>query len=130
MIQAICSDHQPHGTDAKLASFSESAAGIAGVETLLSLTLRLVDDDVLSLPRAIAAITSEPARILGTELGQLSEGAPADICIFDPDTTWTVDAELLRSNGTNTPFDGWTLPGKVRWTLVAGQVRYEDIPTG
>ena len=100
------------------------------METLLSLTLRLVDDDVLSLPRAIAAITSEPARILGTELGQLSEGAPADICIFDPDTTWTVDAELLRSNGTNTPFDGWTLPGKVRWTLVAGQVRYEDIPTG
>ena len=90
--------------------------------------LQLVDDNVLPLQKAIAAITSEPARILGTELGQLSEGAPADICIFDPDTTWTLNAELLRSNGTNTPFDGWTLPGKVRWTLVAGQVLYEGLP--
>ena len=129
VIQAICSDHQPHGTDAKLAPFSESAAGIAGVETLLSLVLQLVDDNVLPLQKAIAAITSEPARILGTDLGQLSEGAPADICIFDPDTTWTLNAELLHSNGTNTPFDGWTLPGKVRWTLVAGQVLYEGLPT-
>jgi dihydroorotase len=128
VIQAICSDHQPHGTDAKLAPFSESAAGIAGVETLLSLVLQLVDDNVLPLQKAIAAITSEPARILGTDLGQLSEGAPADICIFDPDTTWTLNAELLHSNGTNTPFDGWTLPGKVRWTLVAGQVLYEGLP--
>ena len=99
------------------------------METVLSLALQLGEDNVLLRKEAIAASRSEPARSLGTDLGQLSEGAPADMCIFDPDSTWTLNAELLHSNGTNTPFDGWTLPGKVRWTLVAGQVLYEDLPT-
>jgi dihydroorotase len=122
VIQAVCSDHQPHGTDAKLAPFSESAPGIAGLETLLSLTLRLVNEGVLTLPQAIAAVTSKPAKILGIDVGQLGVGAPADICVFDPDGERQLDAQKLQSNGTNTPFDGWTLCGIVRWTLVAGKI--------
>jgi dihydroorotase len=127
VIQAVCSDHQPHGTDAKLAPFSESASGIAGLETLLSLMLRLVDKDVLTLSKAIAAVTSNPAKILGIDLGQLGLGATADICIFDPDAEHPIDAQNLQSNGTNTPFDGWTLRGTVRWTLVAGKVVNDQV---
>ena len=126
VIQAVCSDHQPHGTDAKLAPFSESAPGIAGLETLLPLMLRLVDEGVLTLPKAIAAVTSKPAKILGIDVGQLGIGAPADICIFDPNGEQQIRAHNLQSNGTNTPFDGWMLRGIVRWTLVAGKVVYEN----
>ena len=126
VIQAVCSDHQPHGTDAKLAPFSESAPGIAGLETLLPLMLRLVDEGVLTLPKAIAAVTSKPAKILGIDVGQLGIGAPADICIFDPNEEQQIRAHNLQSNGTNTPFDGWMLRGIVRWTLVAGKVVYEN----
>ena len=126
VIQAVCSDHQPHGTDAKLAPFSESAPGIAGLETLLSLMLRLVNEGVLTLAQAIAAVTSKPAKILGIDVGHLGVGAPADICVFDPDGERCIDAQNLQSNGTNTPFDGWTLCGTVRWTLVAGKIVYQN----
>ena len=125
VIEAICSDHQPHGLDAKLAPFSESSPGIAGLETLLSLTLKLVDEDVLKLPEAVAALTANPARILGIDTGQLSIGARADLCVFDPTEQWQVDAGKLRSNGSNTPFDGQSLPGAVRWTLVSGEVVFD-----
>ena len=84
--------------------------------------LRLVDEDVLTLSKAIAAVTSNPAKILGIDLGQLGLGATADICIFDPDAEHPIDAQNLQSNGTNTPFDGWTHRGTVRWTLIAGKV--------
>jgi dihydroorotase len=125
-IQAICSDHQPHGFDAKLAPFSESAPGIAGLDTLLSLTLKLVNEGVMKLPEAIAALTSNPARILGVDAGELSIGARADLCVFDPNKQWQVDAKKFRSDGTNTPFDGLTLPGVVRWTLISGEVVFDQ----
>jgi dihydroorotase len=122
VIEAICSDHQPHGFDAKLAPFSESSPGIAGLETLLSLTLKLVKEDVLTLPDAVATLTANPARILGIDTGQLSIGARADLCIFDPNKEWKVDARKFRSNGTNTPFDKHSLPGVIYWTLVSGEI--------
>ena len=125
IIQAICSDHQPNGFDAKLTPFSESAPGISGLETLLSLTIKLVDEGVLNLSQALATITINPGRILGIGVGQLSVGAMADICVFDPKTKWIVDASHLRSNGTNTPFDGQSLPGTVHWTLVAGAIVFD-----
>ncbi len=124
VIDAICSDHQPHGLDAKLAPFSESASGIAGLETLLSLTLKLVDEKVISLPNALGRITSQPARILGIDVGQLTPNAPADICIFDPDKQWQVDAMRLQSQGRNTPFDQQFLKGIPITTLVAGKISY------
>ena len=124
ILDVICSDHQPHGLDAKLAPFSESAPGIAGLETLLSLTLKLVNEGVLSLSDALAKVTANPARILGIDIGQLGTGAPADICVFDPTASWQVNAAQLCSNGSNTPFDQQSLPGIVETTLVAGEVRF------
>jgi len=121
VIDAVCSDHQPHGMDAKLAPFSESEPGICGLETLLSLVLKLVAETTLSLTDAIARVTTHPAQILGIEVGRLLPGAPADICVLDPAASWQVDSAGFISGGSNTPFDGGTLPGIVRAVLVAGK---------
>jgi len=121
VIDAVCSDHQPHGMDAKLAPFSESEPGICGLETLLSLALKLVAETTLSLTDAIARVTTHPAQILGIEVGRLLPGAPADICVLDPAASWQVDSAGFISGGSNTPFDGGTLPGIVRAVLVAGK---------
>lgn len=121
VISAICSDHQPHDRDAKLAPFAATEAGISALETLLPLTLRLVDEGVLTLERAIAKLTSQPADILGIDAGRLTVGNPADICIFDPKAHWSVSEETLVSAGKNTPFLGWELSGRVTRTLLAGR---------
>jgi len=125
VISAICSDHQPHDRDAKLAPFAATEPGISALETLLPLTLRLVDEEVLGLSDAIARLTSEPAQILGSDRGQLAEGAVADICIFDPQQHWTVSEESLHSAGKNTPFLGWELQGRVVQTLLGGRTVYQ-----
>jgi len=125
VITAICSDHQPHEPDAKLAPFARSEPGISALETLLPLTLRLVNEEVLSLPDAIALLTQRPAEILGVETGQLGLGATADICMFKQDEEWTLDANSIRSRGQNTPFLGQRFKGKVRSTLVGGKVVYK-----
>ena len=123
-ISAICSDHQPHDADAKLAPFAETEAGISALETLLPLSLRLVDDGVLSLSEMIATLTIEPARILGLPSGQLGVGGCADICIFDPLQHWTVEPEKFISNGKNSAFGGWELKGRVTHTLLNGRLVY------
>ncbi|MFQ5994775.1 MAG: dihydroorotase [Acidiferrobacterales bacterium] len=125
VVSAICSDHQPHEPDAKLAPFAAAAPGISGLETLLSLTLKLVDEGVLTLSEAIARITSKPADILGIDTGHLAVEATADICIFDPDQWWTLRENKLVSRGHNTPFIGWELRGQVTHTLVGGEVVFE-----
>lgn len=122
VIGAICSDHQPHESDAKLAPFCETAPGISGLETLLPLSLRLVEEGVLTLPEAIARVTSGPAEILGIDAGHLSPGARADICICDPAEAWQLRIEDLRSAGKNTPFLGWDFKGRVSHTLLAGRL--------
>ncbi len=126
VISAICTDHQPHGADAKLAPFSEAATGIAGLETLLPLTLDLVNGGNLTMSQAIASISSNPAGILGKDCGQLSIGASADICIFDPNENWQPQVENLRTRGRNSPFLGQTMKGRVKWTLVKGNIVYRD----
>jgi dihydroorotase len=120
-ITAVCSDHQPHDADAKLAPFSETEPGISALETLLPLTWRLVDEGLLTPIEAIARLTQHPARILGLDKGQLAEGAVADICIFDPAQHWSVNADQLVSQGKNTPLDGWELKGRVTYTLLNGK---------
>ncbi len=125
-ISIICSDHQPHDLDAKLAPFADTEPGISGLETLLPLTLRLVTEGVVPLMDAIAKVTSEPAQILNlTDSGTLNKGARADICIFDPEQHWTVEPEQLLSAGKNTPFAGWELVGKVTHTLLEGRLVYQ-----
>jgi len=124
-ITAVCSDHQPHEPDAKLAPFSDSAPGISGLETLLPLTLKLVDEAIVSLPQAIALLTHRPADILGVEIGRLGVGATADVCVFDPDVRWTLTPQTLVSRGHNSPFLGRELRGRVTHTLVGGRLVYE-----
>lgn len=123
-LGAICSDHQPHEEDAKLAPFPATEAGISALETLLPLTLQLADDGVMPLTEAVQRITCGPAEILGVDAGTLAEGMPADICIYDPERPWTVDESTILSAGKNTPFIGWEFTGRVTHTLVDGRVVY------
>ena len=123
-IQAICSDHQPHEAAAKAAPFAATEPGITGLETLLPLSMLLVEQGVLSLPQLIEKLTSGPASILGIEAGSLSVGATADLCIFDPEAQWQLTPETSLSKGKNSPFMNYPLKGKVSHTLVNGQVVY------
>jgi dihydroorotase len=121
---AICSDHQPHEPDAKLAPLPSTEPGISGLETLLPLTLKLVDEGVLPLVDAIARLTYQPANVLGIQSGTLGAGARADICIFDPRQEWQLESGAMVSRGHNTPFDGWHFRGRVTHTLVDGRIVY------
>lgn len=123
-ISAICSDHQPHEQDAKEAPFPETAPGISGLETLLALTLRLVDEGVLPLREAIARITCGPADLLGLPQGRFTVGGSADVCIFDPQAHWTLIREEMQSEGHNSPFEGWEFTGQVTHTLFNGRLVY------
>ena len=125
VVSAVCSDHQPHEPDAKLAPFAESEPGISGLETLLPLTLKLVDEKLLTLNEAIALLTVKPAEILGVECGTLSVGATADICIYDPKANWVLGTDKFTSRGRNSPFIGWEFTGRVSHTLVGGEVVFE-----
>ncbi len=120
-IDAICSDHQPHELDAKLAPFQQTAPGISAVETLLPLTLRLVDEGVLSLSQALSKVTTAPAHIIGSTAGRIAVGAPADLVLFDPEALWELNIQHMLSEGKNTPFAGWSFNGAVKRTLLAGQ---------
>ena len=124
-ITAICSDHQPHESDAKSAPFSLTEPGASTIEMLLPLTLQLVRDKNLTLLQAIATLTSAPAKIAGLDTGNLSIGSRADVCIFDPELSWTVARKSLLSAGKNTPFASWEMTGKVTHTLVDGKIIYQ-----
>ena len=124
-INAICSDHHPHDDDAKSVPFSMAAPGGSTIDTLLPLTLKLVREDVISLPRAIAALTSAPAIIAGIETGHLAVGARADICVIDPKLVWSVGEDSLSSAGKNTPFAAWEMIGKTICTVINGEVVYQ-----
>jgi dihydroorotase len=122
VIDAICSDHQPHDIDAKLAPFASTEAGISAVETLLPLTLKLVEQEVIDIATAITRLASIPAAILGLNRGQLAAGSAADICIIDPDVEWQLDSNDMLSRGKNTPFNGWAFRGKAVQTLIGGKL--------
>ncbi len=124
-ISAICSDHQPHEPDAKLRPFSETAPGISGLDTLLPLALRLVDAGVIDLSAMVDRLSLQPARILGIDGGELTPGSRADVCIFDPEADWVLDATALASQGRNTPYLDWEMRGRVTATLLAGRVVHQ-----
>lgn len=123
-LNSICSDHQPHDVDAKLGAFPETEPGMSSLETLLPLMLELVTQQALTLKQGIATLTSNPANILRINSGALTPGFAADLCVFNPDLNWQVNTESWRSMGTNTPFWGQTLTGRVTHTLQAGQIIY------
>ena len=123
---ALCSDHAPVDDDAKQLPFGEAETGATGVELLLPLTLKWAEESRLPLAQGLARITSDPARVLGINAGRLTPGASADICIFDPERYWKVEAQALKSQGKNTPFIGIEVKGRVRYTLVEGQIVFES----
>ncbi|MFA6179153.1 MAG: dihydroorotase [Candidatus Methylopumilus sp.] len=124
-IDAICSDHTPVDDDAKLLPFAEAETGATGLELLLPLTLKWAAENKVALSDAIAHITSTAAGIMGVSGGHLGIYADADICIFDPEQYWKVEASALISQGKNSPFLGLELAGKVRYTLVNGHIVHQ-----
>jgi len=124
-IDALCSDHAPVDEDAKQLPFAESEPGVTGLELLLPLTLKWAEEMRVALPEALATVTCKPGAILGVPAGDLAAGRDADICVFDPNARVKITADFLKSQGKNTPFIGYELPGRVRYTLVGGQLVYE-----
>jgi dihydroorotase len=124
-IDALCSDHAPVDEDAKQLPFAESEPGATGLELLLPLALKWAEEAHVALPDALATVTSKPAAILGVPAGDIAPGRDADVCVFDPNARVMITTDFLKSQGKNTPFIGYELPGRVRYTLVNGQVVYE-----
>ncbi len=124
-VDCLCSDHTPVDEDGKQLPFAEAEPGATGLELLLPLTLKWGAAHKLPLAVTLARITSDPARILGVATGRIATAAPADLALFDPGAAVRVTAESLKSQGKNTPFLGYELAGRVRYTVVAGNVVYE-----
>ena len=125
-IDAIASDHAPHSSIEKDVEFAYAANGIIGLETSLSVCLKLVHDGILTIQQLIEKMSVNPARILKIPKGSLAPGCDADITVIDPDRSWTVDADAFHSKGRNCPFHGWDLTGKAIVTIVGGEIKYAD----
>ncbi len=125
-IDAVVSNHSPVDDDAKQLPFAEAEVGATGIELLLPLVLKWAEQSGLTLSDTLARVTMQPARILGLDAGHLAVGKAADICVFDPEQYWKVEPAALKSQGKNTPFLGMELRGKVRYTLVNGQIVYKS----
>jgi dihydroorotase len=131
-IDALVSDHTPVDEDAKALPFAESEPGATGLELLLSLACKWAQDSGIALNQALGVVTHRPAAVVGSALGSMAAsagrlvaGGAADICVFDPNAAWTVEASALRSQGHHTPFGGYELPGRVRATFVGGKLAYQ-----
>ena len=127
---AVATDHAPHTEVDKAVEFGAAANGISGLETALGVLLAAVDAGRLTHPRAIAALTTGPAGVLGVRSRRgnavgLVEGAPADLVVFDRSERWTVTPDGLASRGKNSPLVGHALSGKVLVTLAGGRIAYE-----
>jgi len=125
VISAICSNHQPLDNDAKQGPFAQTKPGISGLETLLSLTMKLVDDGEISLKQAVANLTCNPATILNIDAGQLKVGGSADICIINPAAHNECQPQQFVSSGKNSPFTGWLFNHEVSHTLFNGKLVYQ-----
>lgn len=124
-IDVLCSAHDPRGPEAKRLPFADAEPGASGAETLLTLTLGLVRDGTIDLPRLAALTSANPAKILGVEGGSLAEGAPADIVIVDRDVPWRIEGARFRSAARNTPFEGLPVQGRAVRTLKGGRTIFE-----
>jgi dihydroorotase len=125
LIDIVMSDHNPQDVETKRLPFAEAAPGAIGLETMLTAGLRLVHGEHLSLLQLLAAMSTRPAELLGLPGGSLRNGAPADVIVIDPDTSWVLDPSDLKSKCKNTPFDEARLEGRVVRTIVAGRTAYE-----
>lgn len=112
-IDVLCSGHDPHGPEEKRLPFADSSAGAAGAATLLALSLGLVRDGTVTLPRLFALLASAPAAILGVETGMLRPGLPGDVILVDDGAPWRIDADTTAGKAGNSPFDGLPVQGRV-----------------
>ena len=127
ILEVISTDHAPHSEEEKSKGFENSPFGIVGLETSVGLTYtKLVKPGHITLKQMIEKMSYNPAKILGIDKGTLKEGSVADITIFDPDEEYTVDKNDFESKGKNTPFDGYKLFGKVKYTILDGEIVYND----
>ena len=124
-IDVIATDHAPHSFIEKEVEFDLAANGIIGLETSLSLSLKLVENGVITITGLVEKMSKNPARILGLE-NDLIVGRPADITIIDPDRSYQVDADSFQSLSRNTPFDGWNMKGKAVLTMVEGKIVFHE----
>ncbi|WP_417256839.1 dihydroorotase [Celeribacter halophilus] len=125
LVDVISSMHTPQDEESKRLPFEEAASGAVALETLLPAALRLYHAGQLTLPELFRAMSLNPAKRLGLETGRLSEGAPADLVLFDADAPFVLDRFTLRSKSKNTPFDGARMQGIVKGTWVDGQRVFE-----
>ena len=124
-LDAIACDHAPHARTDKEVEFEYASNGISGLETSLGLSIKLVQEGILSWPDLIAKMSCNPARILNLPAGTLAPGSPADVTLIDPNRDWTVDVKAFCSRGKNSPFHGLTLSGRAVMTLVDGLIKYD-----
>jgi dihydroorotase len=126
-IDCLATDHAPHTREEKELEFDKAPFGILGLETALGLYAKaLIDPGHLNWLQLIEKMTITPARVMNLEnKGTLQPGAPADITIFHPNSPWKVDANTFQSKSCNTPFTGWELKPKIRWTLVNGRIVFD-----
>ncbi len=122
VIDVVVSDHNPQDADTKRLPFAEAADGALGIETLLGAAMRLVHTGDITLPRLLAALTANPARLLRQETGRLAAGAPADLVLIDPDLPYVLDKRRLKSRSKNSPFDEARLQGAAVLTVVGGRI--------
>ena len=126
VIEAIASDHAPHGLVDKDLEYDLAAFGISGLETSLPLAMDLVHRGVLTPLQLVDRMSCGPARIMGLQAGDLEEGGPADLVLIDPEMEFTVDREKFLSRGRNTPFHGRRVRGRALITLVEGRMAHAD----
>lgn len=125
-VDVIATDHAPHHYDAKEREFDDAPNGILGLETAFGLAVtELVKPGLIALPDLLYRMSTRPAQLFNLPGGSLAVGAPADIAIFDPEATWTVEPARFYSKSRNTPFGGRTLTGRTELTIVRGRVVYD-----
>lgn len=120
-VDLLCSAHDPRGPEEKRLPYASAEPGMAGAETLLTLSLTLVKDEVITLPRLFELVSTAPAKLFGLDAGRIEPGAPADLILVDEDMPWRIAAEALAGRAGNTPFDGLPVQGRVLKTIKAGQ---------
>jgi dihydroorotase len=126
ILDVIATDHAPHSMEEKEESMLKAPFGIVGLETAFSITwTELVKTGILSYRQLVKKMSLNPAKILNIDRGCIGEGSVADIVIIDPDKEYTIDKNEFFSMGKNTPFHGKKVYGKVLYTIVSGQVKYE-----
>lgn len=123
-IDIIATDHAPHTAEEKAKAITEAPSGIIGLETALSLGVtELVDKGFLDMQQLLCAMSTNPAKMYHLDAGYLAEGGPADIVLINPVETYTLGE--FASKASNSPFVGWTLKGKVKYTICNGLVVYQ-----